>query len=344
MKESIVRRLGINCLILSIFSIISTLFLVHVEFVFVFLIFVTIPTLILTIWLVLFIRNRVIKPLILITEEANSISIGNLSHPIIYDRDDELGNFILIFDQMRKRLEQQQNKQKVFEIERKNFITSISHDMKTPIASISAYVEALQDGMANSPEEEAQYFKIIESKLTLLTELSKQLSLSYSLPEDLHLDYQEINCYDWITIFFKNSQSECKIRGISSEFKNEIKKKSTAVMLVDLNQLHRALQNILSNSLRYTKKCLSMSTRLDEQNFYLVMENDGCLLETTNVEKIFERFYTEERSDSQGHLGLGLSISKTIIQSMKGSLTAQVSGDTISFEIQIPLYGENPNE
>lgn len=115
-------------------------------------------------------------------------------------------------------------------------------------------------------------------------------------------------------------------------------------MLVDLNQLHRALQNILSNSLRYTKKCLSMSTRLDEQNFYLVMENDGCLLETTNVEKIFERFYTEERSGSQGHLGLGLSISKTIIQSMKGSLTAQVSGDTISFEIQIPLYGENPNE
>ncbi len=336
MKESITRKLAINCCILCILPVLSMLFLTHVKFVLIFLVFVTIPTVILTIWIINFIKNRVTKPLNLLIKEAKTISAGNLSHPIGYEKEDELGNFILLFDEMRKTLEQQQIKQRTFEIERKHFITSISHDMKTPIASISAYIEALQDKIADTPEEETQYLNIIESKLTILTEFSKQLSLCYTLPEDLHLDFQEVNCYDWTNMLLKNIESECKIRGISSQLKNKVNKNNTAVMLIDFYQLDRAIQNILSNSFRYTKQLLSISTRIENKNLCLIIENDGCILATKNIDKIFERFYTEDYSDAQGHLGLGLSISKTIIQSMKGNLIAYLNEDVITFEIQIP--------
>lgn len=66
--------------------------------------------------------------------------------------------------------------------------------MKTPLASISAYVEALQDGIVSTPEEAQQYLKVIENKVEVLTELSNQLSISYETPDTLSLALQKVNC------------------------------------------------------------------------------------------------------------------------------------------------------
>ena len=115
-----------------------------------------------------------ITPLSVLAEEAEKISQGNLSHPIKYEKEDEFGLFITAFDQMRNKLHLQEQQQEIFEKERKHFIDSISHDLKTPIASISAYIEALQDGMAESPEEEQRYLQVIQKKVHTLNDLSNQ--------------------------------------------------------------------------------------------------------------------------------------------------------------------------
>ncbi|ASA20034.1 HAMP domain-containing sensor histidine kinase [Paenibacillus donghaensis] len=337
MKESIIRRLIVICCILCVLPFITSMFLAQAQFILIIFLLVTIPAVVLTAWIILYVKKRMIKPLSILIEEANIISSGDLSHPIVYKKDDEIGRFIFSFDRMRDNLHEQQKKQLQFEIERKNFINGISHDLKTPIASISAYIEALQDKMAATPEEEKQYLKIIENKLSVLTELSNQLSLSYTTPDTLHLVLQEVDCYDWAVNIFKSIQSECQLRGITPELTNAINAKENAAMCIDFYQLERAIQNIFSNSYRYTQDFLSISTEIYNQTFFLRVENDGALLAASKTEKIFERFYTEESSDAHGHLGLGLYIAKTIIQSMKGNIQAKVRSDIITFEITIPI-------
>lgn len=100
-----------------------------------------------------------IAPLSILAEEAQKISQGNLSHRISYKKEDEFGRFISAFDQMRNTLHLQEQQQQSFEKERKHFIDSISHDLKTPIASISAYIEALQDGMAEVRKKNSFIYK-----------------------------------------------------------------------------------------------------------------------------------------------------------------------------------------
>ncbi len=337
MKDSIIRRLIVICCILCLLPLVTSAFLGQVQFVWIVFLLVTMPTVVLTAWIIIYIKKRIVKPLSMLIEKSNTISSGDLSHPIVYEKDDEIGSFVSSFDRMRDNLYEQQKKQWQFEIERKNFINGISHDLKTPIASISAYIEALQDKMAATPEEEKQYLKIIESRLSVLTELSNQLSLSYATPDTLHLVLQEVNCYDWTTDLFKSIKGECQIRGVSPELNNRIDAKDNAAMCIDFYQLERAIQNILSNSYRYTKGFLSVSTEIDKQIFLLRVKNDGVVLDTSKTEKIFERFYTGESSDAQGHLGLGLYIAKTIVQSMKGDIIAKIRSDIITFEITIPI-------
>lgn len=336
MKNSIIYKLIVICIIFCVLSFI-VLLLGTVGGFFWFLLLVAVPIVVLTIWVILYIKKRIIAPLVILTREANNISSGDLSHEIAYKRDDEIGRFVSAFDHMRSELYERQEQQRQFEIERKNFINSISHDLKTPIASISAHIEALQDEMAATLEEEKQYFKVIENKLTILTELSNQLSLSYATPDTLHLALQDVNCGHWTSDFFDDMRTECQIHGIVPGLKNLIEVDNKAVICIDIYQFDRALQNISSNVFRYTKGFFSISAEISEQYFLLRIENDGVTLPADHVGKIFDRFYTEETGDAQGHLGLGLYITKTIIQAMKGNVQAKIQSGRIIFEVALPI-------
>lgn len=337
MKDSLNRRLVMICFLVWTLPLFTSTFVGQWQLFWVVLVAVTLPTLILAIWITVYIKRRVISPLDALVEQADRISSGDLSQPIRYGKDDELGHFVSSFERMRSNLYARQQQQQAFEAERKNFITGISHDLRTPIASISAYIEALQDHMAATPEEEAHYFHIIEKKLSVLTELSQQLSLSYANPDTLPLDLQEVNCYDWTAGLFGSIRSECLLRGLSPSLDNRIGPKDQSTMCIDHYQLERAVQNVLSNSYRYTRHLLSLSSAIEDQYLVLRVKNDGVQLAPDKSEKIFERFYTEEHLEAQGHLGLGLSIARTIIQSMKGTVQAAILEDTITFEIRLEI-------
>jgi signal transduction histidine kinase len=298
---------------------------------------VIVPSVVLTSYTIIYIKNRIIKPIETLVEEAQLISSGDLSHPIVYSKKDEIGSFVSAFDHMRNQLYEQQQQQRQFEIQRKNSISSISHDLKTPIASISAYVEALQDDLAETPEEKQQYLKIIENKLAVLADLSKQLNLSYATPEALNLSLNNFSCYTWTEEMICSVESECKIRGIHYSLHNLIEEDDKIMMLIDVFPLDRAIQNILSNCYRYTKTFFMMSMEIKEHNFILTIKNDGVTMHPSHVSKIFDRFYSEEMNSAQGHLGLGLYISKTIINAMMGDIQVDIDGGIITFEIALPV-------
>ncbi|GGP15947.1 HAMP domain-containing sensor histidine kinase [Oceanobacillus neutriphilus] len=337
MKQSIVKELIWMCIITACIPLLISFMMAQSNIIFIIILITTLPFFLFSFWMITYVRKRMIAPLSILAEEAQKISQGNLSHRISYKKDDEFNRFITAFDQMRNTLHLQEQRQQSFEKERKHFIDSISHDLKTPIASISAYIEALQDGMAESPEEEQLYLQVIQKKVHVLNDLSTQLSLSYETPDTIHLETQSINCYEWTVDWLENILVECQTMGIHAQLENQLNSKNASSFSIDIYQLDRALQNILNNAYRYAKEFLSIKTILDASSFKIQIANDGARLHNTHIHRIFERFYTEELHNADGHLGLGLYITDTLVQAMDGKITAAVTDGRIYFEITFPI-------
>lgn len=337
MRKTIVGDLKRICFAFCLFILLVFSVIIETKALGIYLLIIATPFVLLSIYTISYVKKKIIKPIQCLNEEAKIISTGDLSHKIEHGSDDEIGNFISAFDYMRIKLYEQQKQQIQFENERKNFIDSISHDLKTPLASISAYIEALQDGIVSTPEEAQQYLKVIENKVAVLTELSNQLSISYETPDTLSLALQKVNCYDWAVDFLNDMEVECATNNITLDSYNAISVNEKTNLNIDIYQFDRSLFNITSNAFRYYKNYFSISIEIENGNFLIFIKNDGVTLNDGNLDKIFERFHTEELVNDKGHLGLGLYISKTIINAMKGDIRVKKEEDIIEFQIILPI-------
>lgn len=339
MKNSVINGLILLFLGLFILPLTSLLLVAQIkeEYQIILLIFVILLMSTLLFMTILYIRRRVLAPISIVVKETRRISKGNLATPIRYDKKDEIGQLISAFDNMRNELYVQQLEHQQFEVERKQFIDSISHDLKTPISSISAYIEALQDGIAQTKSEEKEYFQVIQNKIHLLNELSKQLSLSYETSDSVPIHLEWVNCHEWSQRFLHTVSMDCQTKGIKIETSIDTASFHHHFMNVDTYQLERALQNILDNSYRYTKELLALSAAIQDGFFVVIVRNDGAEMKEDSLKQIFQRFYTNNPHNAEGHLGLGLFISKTLITAMKGQLEATLQKDVITFTVSIPL-------
>ena len=148
---------------------------------------------------------------------------------------------------------------------------------------------------------------------------------------------QAISCSEWAADWLENIYVECQTMDIHPRLENQINSKDASCICMDIYQLDRALQNILNNAYRHTKGFLSIITSVDSAHFKIQIANDGANIEKEGIQRIFERFYTEELHNADGHLGLGLYITDTLIQAMDGKITAIVDEDRIQFEITFPI-------
>lgn len=108
-------------------------------------------------------------------------------------------------------------------------------------------------------------------------------------------------------------------------------------MKIDPMQMDRALQNILNNAYRYAENHFSVSIIRENASLILRIENDGCRITQEQAEHIFDRFFTGDKNNENGHLGLGLYISKTLLSAMGIEISATIEQKNIVFRIQVPL-------
>ncbi|MGM0125185.1 hypothetical protein IGI37_002583 [Enterococcus sp. AZ194] len=337
MKKSLIYQLITSCYLSCLLAVFILFLVMDSKILFLPILLITGPFMLLIIYTVQLIKKKIIFPLDDLTREVERIEQGDLTNKIHSSSADEIGRFISAFDNMREALYKQQKKQDSFEKERKNFVTSISHDLKTPLSSLYAYVEALQDNVLTTEEEKMSCYKQMENKLSILMELSSNLNLSYETPEDIELSLESVNCYLWATDFLDDLSSECHLKNIPIQITNQLTTQTTSRILIDGYQLDRALLNLTSNAFRHYETWVKLSTSIENGRFVLRIKNDGAKVKTTNINQLFERFYTEEEPNEQGHLGLGLSIAKTLIQSMNGTIAGKQIDDQIEFNISFPL-------
>lgn len=272
-----------------------------------------------------FIFKKIEEPLDILSHGVEEISNGNLDYRLNYNKNDEFLPVCTAFNDMALRLKKsvelaQKNKEN-----RKELLLDISHDLRSPLTSIQAYVEGLIDGVADSPKMKEKYLQTIKRKTVDIEKMVSSLFAYSKLDmEEFVLNNEEIALPDFIEKTVENIKDEYSDKGL--QIKVTALDKSSVI--ADRELLLRIMSNILDNSLKYSDKenaeCEIIVSKNGEFTS-LEFADNGCGVEKDKLEKLFEVFYRTDkaRTNTGNGSGIGLAFVKKAAVAMGGDVKAQ---------------------
>lgn len=213
-------------------------------------------------------------------------------------------------------------------------ITSISHDIRTPLTSAKGYLQMLQRQNV-SEEKKAQFLSTVERRLDHLNNMLNQL-FEYARIEagELALEPEELNVgnlfAETISLFYNDFVQ----KGFVPEI--DIAKKPCKIY-ADRNALVRIMENLIRNALVHGTGGFWFSVRVTEQQALIGVSNLTDSIESYELDSIFDRFYTTDHSRSRRTTGLGLAIVKQFAQQMGGSVQATLEEGRFTVQVMLPL-------
>jgi signal transduction histidine kinase len=284
--------------------------------------------------------RSILKPLNRLQKAADEISQGNLNHPIVEEGDEEIQELCRDFELMRLKLKESIHTQLKYEDNRKLLISSISHDLKTPVTSIKGYVEGLLDGIANTPEKKEKYLRTVYRKAEQVDTMIDDLLLYAKLDmNQIPFNFEKTNIQKFLEDGLRENEHEMDQNLIQLSFTNELLE--CREIYLDRERMRRVIVNILDNSRKYMDKQQGrIVVLLRETHSSLIIEfrDNGSGITKSDLPHIFERFYRSDiaRSEIKGS-GLGLAIAKQIVEGHEGRIWAVSHGDDgTSIMISLP--------
>lgn len=289
--------------------------------------------------ILILIAKSIFKSITFLQEKTELIANGDLSAKIEINKNQSANEITSIsenLEKMRLSLLEAQN--------RKNrFIMGISHDLRTPVAIIKGYTEALSDGIITETQEIKQSLQLINSKTSQLEEMIDTLINYTKLNSSKIRDKMKIQS---ITDFFTSFIKEISIMGslynrkiITNNNLNE-----QIQLLFDEQLINRALENLFSNAIRYTNNNDTITVNLYKQDnsIFFEMIDTGCGMTKDEINNIFDLFYRGTNSRLEKGMGIGLSVVKNIISSHEWNIDVESEKNKGSkFTIIIPLKTNN---
>lgn len=265
------------------------------------------------------VARKISAPFNTLNQHIRSIAEINFGKKIEMPVYDELNDFVNNINIMSEKLE-------TYDKAQKTFLQNASHEFRTPLMSIQSYAEGIKYSVTDSSE--AANIIIDESKrLTQLVENLLYLSRLDAIEESYsfcNLDYNELlrACAERM-----NAIAEKQNISIGIELPAE-----KIMVKGDEEKLSRAINNILSNCIRYAKSAVSIKSELIGENTVRVtISDDGPGFDACELPNIFERFY----KGVKGNFGLGLAISKNVVEKHNGRITAENCECGAAFHIDL---------
>lgn len=305
------------------------------------LIVLVLTSLVLNVW----IYRSVIKPVDKLKLATHNIKIGNLDFEMPVVSRDEIGDVCRDFEEMRVILKQSSDDKINSDIEEKELIRNISHDLKTPLTAIKGYVEGILDGIADSPEKREKYLRTIANKVNDMDKLIDELTIYSRLDTNrIPYSFHKINVKDYFDDCCEEIGMELEAQSITLEYRYH----ATGDMMIvaDAEQLKRVINNIISNSVKYMsdrKGVISVDVYDEGDYAHIILADNGKGIGVSELPHIFDRFYRTDssRNSKQGGSGIGLAIVKKIIEDHKGKIWAEsVEGEGTTMHINLLKYSE----
>ncbi len=276
----------------------------------------------------LYLRFRVIKPFMTLREMPYELSKGNLTMPLKESRHRYLGKFIWGMDMLREKLEQNKETELSMQAERKKLILSLSHDIKIPLSAIKLYSKALSKGLYEDAEKQAEIAENINEKadeiegyVSGIVKASKEDFLSIEVADgEFYLSDMLCKIYD----FYKD-----KLRLLKTDF--SVSEYTNCLIKGDCDRGIEVLQNIMENAIKYGDgKEIKINVTQEEGCRLVTVSNTGCTLSESEMPHLFDSFWRGSNASKQKGSGLGLYISRCIMNKMNGEVYAEIKGDTMN--------------
>jgi signal transduction histidine kinase len=290
-------------------------------------------------------KKLILEPLEQISKAARAIRSGDLQTPVEIrgSESEELQQVCRDFSDMQTYLKDSVAKQTEYEKYRRELLSGISHDLRTPLTSIKGYAEGLMTGIADTPEKRERYYQAIQTRAEDLNRLVNNLSL--------------YNHFD--TSMFRASPEACSFAQVLHDYVNEEKVRfdkdnvhiewsietTDDTVYIDKTEFRRVFDNLFNNSVKYRiHSVTNIRLRLEKEGEVLVFlfSDDGPGVDADSVDYIFEAFVRLDaaRSHTDKGSGLGLAIIKKIVEAHDGTIRAY-NDKGLTICITLPIFEKN---
>jgi two-component system phosphate regulon sensor histidine kinase PhoR len=221
---------------------------------------------------------------------------------------------------------------------RQDFISNISHELRTPIASVKAIAETLNEGAIADPSVAKDFLNKINAETDRLAQMVQELSeLSRLESGEVPLRKRFFHISDAVEHAIERLKPQADRAGlyIETNFVPNLPQ-----VLADEDRLEQVLVNIIHNAIKFTPPGgkIVISTRRDSNNITVSITDTGIGISADDLPRIFERFYKADKSRSGGGTGLGLSIAKRIVEAHGGKIWAEsIEGKGSTFTFTLPV-------
>ncbi|PKM77194.1 MAG: hypothetical protein CVU90_08560 [Firmicutes bacterium HGW-Firmicutes-15] len=222
---------------------------------------------------------------------------------------------------------------------RKDFATNVSHELKTPVTSISGFAETLLDEGGRNPDNVMEFTTIIYDEAQRLAHLIDELlELSKLESDEFNLNLQTVNINKLVSATVERMS---KLAGLRSILINYAEMENILELTSDPKLIDQILMNILDNAIKYSADGDQVDIELEDlgDEVKLVVKDNGIGIPEKEIVRIFERFYRVDKARSRktGGTGLGLAIVKHLVENLKGQVTVDsTAGKGSTFSIILP--------
>lgn len=242
----------------------------------------------------------------------------------ISSRDKHMRSLANAINVQLRKLRKERHRFRQGDMELKNAITNISHDLRTPLTAIFGYLDLMEQ--EEKTETISRYLEVIKNRAEMMTQLTEELfrySVILSVDSQVVKEPVEVNriLEESVASFYT---AFCE-RGIHPDIRMP---EENVVRMLDGAALMRVFSNLLNNAIKYSDGDLQITlTETGE----IIFANTASGLDGVQVGRLFDRFYTVE--DARNSTGLGLAIAKTLVEQMDGRISAKYEGRRLGIHI-----------
>lgn len=282
-----------------------------------------------------YIYFAILRPFEKMKDFAVRISVGDFNIPLKYERSNYFGEFTWAFDSMRNEIIKSRASEKEAVENNKTIIATLSHDIKTPIASIRAYAEGLSANMDNSYEKRERYLNVITKKCDEVSRLTDDLFLhSVADMEKLKIIPEKTE----ICGFAEQITDEIAAERSDVNFRTP---GFSAIVNIDRKRFIQMCENIINNARKYAKTDIDIFFTIENKDIVLHFRDYGSGIPDENMPFIFDKFYRGNNCGSEQGSGLGLYIVRYIAEKMGGSVALENHDRGLEVKIIMPVLLES---
>jgi signal transduction histidine kinase len=279
-----------------------------------------------------FLADKMTKPVRELANAARCYSSGDFSYKVPEPTEqNEMAELIIEFNSMADSLEALENS-------RRNFVSSVSHEFKTPMTTIGGFINGILDGTI-PPEKQNYYLEIVSSEVKRLSKMvNAMLNISRIETGNLTLNIDRFNISNNLLTTFLTFEQLITEKNITVEGLEELE---ALIVPADQSMLDQVIYNLVDNAVKFTDNNgkIKVETKQDSQSCYFSIRNTGSGIPPEHIKNIFDRFYKVDgsRSADTKSTGLGLHLVKKIVELHGGRITVKSKENKFTeFTVKLP--------